>query len=199
MAFGDGNSIHLLKNLFDQCQKEGNESDSDDDGDFPNHTASLGPASIKPKKSEIKSTLENPLLQQLEPDRGVTSLEEFEQLQARDEELLDARKSPYYSIAFKQAVTTEDMFLQMGLKTPATSSCEDMVIDIELPDESVGIDQMELLVEKDSVKLVTPVYRLALSLPHKVEPKKGRAAYDPDKKLLKLTLRLNRELDFVNF
>ena len=29
---------------------------------------------------------------------------------------------------FKQAVTSEDMFLQMGNKTPGSASCEDMVV-----------------------------------------------------------------------
>ena len=29
---------------------------------------------------------------------------------------------------FRQAVTAEDMFLQMGNKTPSSASCEDMVV-----------------------------------------------------------------------
>jgi hypothetical protein len=33
-----------------------------------------------------------------------------------------------YDIVFKQAVSSEDMFLQMGNKTPSTASCEDMVV-----------------------------------------------------------------------
>lgn len=200
MNFEDTNSVRLLKNLFDECRGDGgNSSDSDNEGDFPNLASALGPGSIKPKKSEIKSTLENSLLVKVDPDPGIQSLQELEQLQLKDEELLDTRKSPEYSIIYKQAVTTEDMYLQMGLKTPATSSCEDMILDIKLPDESVEIDQMDLRVEAESVNLQTPVYRLSLALPHKIDPKKGRAAFDSDKKILKLTLRLNRELDFVNF
>ena len=35
-----------------------------------------------------------------------------------------------YEILYKQAVTSEDMFLQMGNKTPLTSSCEDMVVSV---------------------------------------------------------------------
>ena len=45
----------------------------------------------------------------------------------------DPRLQPDYEIIFKQKVTTEEMFLQMGNKTPATSSCEDMVVKIKLP------------------------------------------------------------------
>lgn len=200
MAYEDVNSIRLLKNLFDQCRVDGeiDSSDSGDDGDFVG-LSTLGPASVKPKKSEIKRSLENPLLNQLEAEPAIASMEEWEQQQVKDDEMLDTRKQPSYKIAYKQVVTTEDIYLQMGLKTPATSSCEDMIIDIDLLDETVNIDQMDLKVEAEVVNLQTPVYRLSLPLPHKVHPKKGRAEFDSDKKVLKLTMRLNRELDFVNF
>ena len=35
-----------------------------------------------------------------------------------------------FDIIYKQAVTSEDMFLQMGNKTNATSSCETMVVSV---------------------------------------------------------------------
>lgn len=201
MAYGDSNSIHLLKSLFNQCRVDGgNSSDSENEGDFPGSSSMLGPASVKPKKSEVKKSLENSLLKKIESEgTAVTSMDEWMKQQAEDEELLDTRKQPEYTLTYKQSVTTEDIYLQMGLKTPATSSCEDMIVDIQLPDETVNIDRMDLRVEVDSVHLQTPVYRLQLSLPHKVHPKKGRAEFDSDKKVLKLTLRMNRELDFVNF
>lgn len=50
----------------------------------------------------------------------------------------DPRPQPDYDIIFKQKVTTEEMFLQMGNKTPATSSCEDMIVKIKLP----GIEKL---------------------------------------------------------
>lgn len=201
MAYGDANSINLLKNLFAQCRVDGgNSSDSEHEGDFPGSSSMLGPGSVKPKKSEIKNTLENSLLKSIEPGgTAAQSMDEWIKQQENDEELLDTRKQPEYTITYKQCVTTEDIYLQMGLKTPATSSCEDMVVEIKLPEETVNIDRMDLRVEPDSVHLHTPVYRLTLSLPHKIHPKKGRAEFDSDKKVLKLTLRMNRELDFVNF
>lgn len=198
MAYEDINSIRLLKNLFDQCLDR-DSSDSDNDGDFPGAASSHGPADVKPKKREVKKTLENPLLVKIEVDAAVKSMEEWDQQEVENAELLDTRKQPDFKITYKQAVTTEDMYLQMGLKTPATASCEEMIVDIFLPDETVTIDQMELNVEAELVHLKTPVYRSKLSLPHKIDPKKGRAAFDPDKKVLKLTLRMNREYDFVNF
>lgn len=193
----DPNSIHLLKNLFEKCNGESS-SDSEDEEKLP--SSAFGPGDIKPKKAEIKNSLENPLLKKVETkDEIAKSMEEWEQMQRDDEEALDTRKSPEYSIVYKQAITTEDVYLQMGLKTPATSSCEDMIVDIKLPDETVGIDRMELVLEEGHVDLKTPVYRLKLTLPSKVSPAKSRAQFDVDKKILKLTLRMNREYDFVNF
>ena len=200
MTFENVSTIRDLKNLFNQCGiNEGDSSDSENDGDVTDAAAYLSPASIKPRKSEIKTTLENPLLKKIEDNSTLKSMDDLEQQQAQDEELLDIRKQPEYKITYKQAVTTEDIYLQMGLKTPATSSCEEMVIDIQLSEETVTIDQMDLNVEADAVYLQTPVYRLKLLLPHKIHPKQGRATFDSEKKVLKLTLRLNRELDFVNF
>lgn len=199
MDFQDVNSIRLLKNLFDQCRVDGdNLSDSENEGDFPGTSSMSGPASVKSKKNEVKKTLKNSLLERIVPSAAM-SMDEWMKQQENDEKLLDHRKQPNYKITFKQSVTTEDIYLQMGMKTPATSSCEDMVVDIELPDETVNIEQMDLRVEADSVHLQTPVYSMDLSLPHQIHPKQGRAEFDSDKKVLKLTLRMNRELDFVNF
>lgn len=200
MDFNDVTSIRLMKNLFDECRTDKcDSSDSENDGDFPGCSTSFGPGNIKPKKSEVTQTLENPLLKKIDPEASIQSIDEWNEQQAKDEELLDSRKQPDYTITYKQAVTTEDIYLQMGFKTPATSSCEDMIVDIQLPEETVKIDRMDLTVESDSVRLLTPVYRLQLALPHKIHPKKGRAEFDPDKKILKLTLRMNREYNFVNF
>ncbi len=45
----------------------------------------------------------------------------------------DPRIQPDYEIIYKQKLTSEELFLQMGNKTNATSSCEDMVVKIKLP------------------------------------------------------------------
>jgi len=33
-----------------------------------------------------------------------------------------------YEMVYRQAVSSEDMFLQLGNKTPMTSSCEELVV-----------------------------------------------------------------------
>lgn len=40
----------------------------------------------------------------------------------------DPRPQPQYDILFKQSVGTEDVYLGMGTKNPATASCENMVV-----------------------------------------------------------------------
>lgn len=201
MSHHDLSSIRLLKNLFDQCHESGNNdlSDSENYTDFTETASSFGPGDVKLNKSEVKNTLDNPLLKTIDHLPAVKSMNEWESEQTKDQELLDTRRQPEYSIVYKQSITSEDVYLQLGLKTPATSSCEDMVVDIHLTDETVGISQMDLEVEAELIRLQTPVYRLCLPLPQKVEPKQSRATYNCDKNLLKLTLRLQRELDFVNF
>lgn len=112
---------------------------------------------------------------------------------------METRKRPEYKISYKQAVTTEDIYLQMGNKNAATMSCEDMVIQIELPEEIVGIEEMDLSVTKTDIDLKTSIYRLRLPLTHNINPDKGKASYNSETKILTLTLRMDREFDYVNF
>lgn len=39
---------------------------------------------------------------------------------------------------YKQRITTEDVFLQMGNKNPSSASCEDLVINIQLPETKLS-------------------------------------------------------------
>lgn len=45
----------------------------------------------------------------------------------------DPRIQPEYEFVYKQKVTTEDIYLQMGSKNQSTASCEDMIVKISLP------------------------------------------------------------------
>jgi dynein assembly factor 6, axonemal len=128
------------------------------------------------------------------------SLEEWmaAEQQAADEQL-ENRERPNYTIVYKQAVRTEDMFLQMGCKTPGTASCEDMIVEIDLPNEQATIEAMQLDVARDTIDVRTPRYRLKMPLSQPVDPELGKAEYDAERRVLKLTLRMRRDLDFVNF
>lgn len=85
------------------------------------------------------------------------------------------------------------------MKTASTASCEDMFIEIKMPEETVKINDMDLKVLPEMIDLKTPVYRLKLTLPHKIDPNKSKAEYASDLKIMKLTLRLKREYDYINF
>lgn len=87
----------------------------------------------------------------------------------------------------------------MANKSAATSSCEEMVIQIAMPDETVEIERMNLSVSRDEIDLQTPHYRLRLPLAQPIDPDKGRAIWDKQTKRFTLRLRMDREFDFVNF
>lgn len=133
--------------------------------------------------------------------QAATTLDEWERQQERlNDDLLEHRLRPQYDIVYKQAVCTEDVFLQLGNKTAATASCEQMTIRIWMPDENVtNVDHMQLDVSANAIDLQTPKYRLKLPLVQPIDPDKGNARWDAEAKLLTLTLRMDREFDFVNF
>lgn len=109
------------------------------------------------------------------------------------------RETPEYRIIYKQSVAPEDIYLQMHNKTPATSSCEEMCLEILLPKETVSIDRMQLDVTPTEIDLQTPIYRLKLPMVQQIDPDRGNASWDDQKKILRLTVRMKREYDFINF
>jgi len=42
-----------------------------------------------------------------------------------------------YEMHYKQRVTTEDVFLQMGNKNPSSASCEDLVVSLRLAEKQL--------------------------------------------------------------
>lgn len=128
------------------------------------------------------------------------SLDEWQALNEReDADILDSRPAPDYDIAYKQSLRTEDIYLQMGAKTAATASCEEMVLTIRMPAESAGAERIQLDVTDASIDLQSPQYRLRLALPQRVDPDAGTARYDPERRQMVLRLRMVREFDYVNF
>uniref|UniRef100_T1IHK1 PIH1D1/2/3 CS-like domain-containing protein n=1 Tax=Strigamia maritima TaxID=126957 RepID=T1IHK1_STRMM len=109
----------------------------------------------------------------------------------------DLRVQPDYEIIYKQQVSTEDVYLQLGNKTPCSSSCESIAIRIKLP--KTNSRNIKLDVQKQSLDLETKDFLLQLPLPHPVHPQKGGAAWDEDNQTLIVTLFLDREYDFINF
>ncbi|CAF5046068.1 unnamed protein product [Rotaria magnacalcarata] len=110
---------------------------------------------------------------------------------------VDKRPQPEYEMHYKQRITTEDVFLQMGNKNSSSASCEDLAVNIQLPDTKLS--DIVLDITKSFLDCRCPKYRLALSLPHPVDPDNSQAKWDKDKCLLQITLKLVREYDDFNF
>jgi hypothetical protein len=108
----------------------------------------------------------------------------------------DIRPTPEYDIKFQQAVTPEDVFLGMGNKTPSTASCEDLVVCIKLPDTEYK--DITLDVTEQFLDCRTPKYYLGLHLPYTVDHKNGKAKWLSSKNELLVSLRMIRQLDYLN-
>ncbi|XP_063376803.1 dynein axonemal assembly factor 6 [Cydia fagiglandana] len=132
------------------------------------------------------------------------TIEEFEEQEAKEaEELshvgagLDGRKAPEYTMNYRQAVSAEDVFLQIGPKTPGSASCENLIVRIKMPGDKK--ENIDLAVDTSSVTVNSSQYCLKLPLPHDIDPDRSKASWDSTEETLVLTLMLEREFDFVNF
>lgn len=85
----------------------------------------------------------------------------------------------------------------MGAKNPSTASCEDMILKIHLPSEDFY--NIDIKITENQVKLISSKYSLEAPLPQTVDPQKGNAQWDKETEMLIVTLRMNREFDFINF
>lgn len=85
----------------------------------------------------------------------------------------------------------------MGPKTPLTSSCEAMVIDVKMPGERMSDICTD--VTDNAVDLRSAKYRLHVPFPHNVHKQMSKASWNSMTSTLTVTVFLKREFDFVNF
>lgn len=85
----------------------------------------------------------------------------------------------------------------MGPKTPSSSSCENLVVRIKMNGDKR--ENVDLSVDISSVTVSSSRYFLKLPLPHEIDPDNSKASWDSTEDTLILTLKLQREFDFVNF
>ncbi|XP_026727322.1 protein PIH1D3 [Trichoplusia ni] len=110
---------------------------------------------------------------------------------------LGDRKCPEYTMNYQQSVSAEDVYLQIGPKTPGSASCENLIVRVKMPGDKK--ENVDLNVDKTSVTVDSSQYSLKLPLPHGIDPDCSKASWDTDTETLVLTLKLDREFDFVNF
>lgn len=86
----------------------------------------------------------------------------------------------------------------MSGKTQSTASCEDIIIEMELPGEQGK--SIDVKITENDLKMNSSLYRLYIPLPHPVNPQNNNEAqWNPEEEKLRLVLRMEREFDFVNF
>ncbi|XP_067947829.1 dynein axonemal assembly factor 6-like [Watersipora subatra] len=172
--------------------------DSDSEEDMPsNYYAKLTPGNIGPAKVTEESTQKATKLAERQSDsKEIWDADEVNDGSQYDD-VYDTRQRPDYDIIYKQAVSSEDMYLGMGNKTPATASCEDMVINVKLPGTEFKSMNVDLTDKHLSIR--SPKYRLGLHLPHPCDSKLGKAQWLSETHILKITVKLKREYDMFNF
>ncbi|CAG9771978.1 unnamed protein product [Ceutorhynchus assimilis] len=183
--------IEKLVKLFDSAQ---NSEQFDDEELAPSKT----PVNDVKCSNSTDKKAANPYAKVETPKRkDVPDSEEFFDENPEELEQNCWKTTPKCDISYRQSVSSSDMYLAMGLKNPSTSSCENMVVAIDLPGENR--QNIDLKIENDTLTLTSPKFFLKLDLPHPVDPKRGDAQFDKDRERLVITLIMNRELDLVNF
>lgn len=182
--FADLSLINGLRNLLNPPIN----SDSEEDECLLNRNT--GRSSQSPISTVTAQPIDPNVVHELPNERSAKDL---------SENWTSLLPCPEYEIIYKQSIKTEDIFLQLQNKTPATASCEDIVIRIWLPDEpSRSVAQMLLDITETEILLKTNNYQLKLPIPHSVDPDQGTAKWDEEKKTLSIVLRLRREFDIFN-
>ena len=175
-----GSSLVALSQLLGGSTEYANDGVRDDelDSGVPQVTR-MTPGQIGPPQKQKKTSTDTTAVKQ----------------QAKPASKDDPRMRPEYEILYKQAVSAEDMFIGLSGRDPSTSSCEDLVVRITLPNTTMS--QVELDITPAFLDLRSPNYRLGLHLPHPVDDKNGTAKWHADKSLLVVTLPMRREYDFL--
>ncbi|XP_066496352.1 dynein axonemal assembly factor 6 [Tiliqua scincoides] len=109
----------------------------------------------------------------------------------------DPREQPEHEVLFRQRVGAEDVFLGVSGRDPSSACCEELLVRVRLP--GARASDISLDVREKVLDLRSPQKRLFLHLPHPVDAKSGRACFLAEKGTLEVTLRIQRELDFINF
>ncbi|CAD5120463.1 DgyrCDS9030 [Dimorphilus gyrociliatus] len=170
--------------------------DQDSEDEKPQTAASsMTPASIGNSKKIAGKAVERNNTTKDSNNKDIWDEEEI-QPGAENIDYDDPRPEPEYEIIYKQAVTTEDVYLQMSNKSQATASCDQIVVRIKLPDSKIS--EIDLDVKKSFIDCRCPNYKLGLHLPQPVDHKSGKAEWNGKTSTLSITLKMIREYDFMN-
>ncbi|CAH8498281.1 unnamed protein product [Schistosoma intercalatum] len=142
-------NIRSLQNLLRDPELE----DNSDQDDVITPMSKMKPGDIGPKcRSEVKK--EKPNVKQKNPD-DIWDIDEIPE-GTQHEDIYDPRPQPKYEIVYQQAVTAEDVYLQLGRKNPTTACCEYMIVKVILPD--TRLSDIILDVKETFLDLRAPKY-----------------------------------------
>ena len=106
----------------------------------------------------------------------------------------DKRPAPHYEISYKQSIGTEDSFLGMGDKSPATQDCSHIVIKMHFPGSK--LKDLDVDVKKNRISAESKTLKLFTYLPVAVDHDNGNAQFDPVKYILTVTIPIIKEFNF---
>lgn len=115
-----------------------------------------------------------------------------EQEDVRD--IHDSRPSPFYEISYKQLIGTEDSFLGMGDKSPASQDCSHIVVKIHFPGSK--LKDLDVDVKKNRISAESKTLKLFTYLPVAVDHDNGKAQFDSAKCILTVTIPILKEFNF---
>ena len=126
--------------------------------------------------------------------RGVQDIWEEEEVE-EDHGLVndpsDKRLRPEYDILYKQEVSSTDCYLGIDFeKDPGTHCCNEVVVKITLPGET--LKALDLDVQKSRLTVQSVKHVLRLPLPYPCDPDNGSAKFDPKSEVLSVTLPIIR-------
>ncbi|GBG90599.1 hypothetical protein CBR_g50942 [Chara braunii] len=174
-------TIQALEKLF---STEPSEQDEEEESEFAGFLGEK--EEERKKKAEERARLREERRKKREKERA----EVAKTVEGRDPDD-EGLKEPEYEFVYKQAVTAYDAYFGLSEKNPSSLCCEDLVLKVKLPGTS-SLSELKLDVEPTYVKLKSPIYRLAIYLPYKVESEKGSAKWDALTSTLYITMPYRR-------
>jgi hypothetical protein len=104
----------------------------------------------------------------------------------------DERISARYEFSYKQSVGTEDTYLGINDKTPASYDCTHLVVKVHFPGSTMK--DLSLDVTKNRIKATSKTHKLFTYLPVSVRKDEGRAQFDSKKSVLSVTIPIIHDL-----
>jgi hypothetical protein len=161
----------------------------DEDGSEASEFVPSGPTPANPTAGEdplfptiIKSnSLQSSSTPSFDP-KSIWSYEELIEYSQLTDDPTDKRPKPNFEFLLGQSLTSEDIYMNFGLKDSSSSSCNRLLIKVFLPDTRAN--QITLDLESDKFLLKCPKWKLFLYYPEKLEKNSIKCKFIADKQTL---------------